>query len=175
MISCCTTRFLGKGIQKWGVGNQEEGEGGRGMSVNRGGSGVRLSAWGLWPKGKRDANLGRGRVWCSLCSSVIPQMVTATLASQGTGLGWVGESGRVHADPGCPRSTGMEGMALMADVFLVIAKSPSNSNSILEQWFLSHVPKGPGHSLAKTRCLLTAQSKSWLPCPNLQEISKLTV
>lgn len=107
--------------------------------------------------------------------SLIPQMVTAPLASQGTGLGWVGESRRTHADPGCPWSTGMVGMALMADVFLVLPKWPSSSNSVLEQWFLSHVPEGPGQSLAKTRCLLTAQSKSWLPCPNLQEISKLTV
>lgn len=59
--------------------------------------------------------------------------------------------------------------------FLVVSKWPRNSNSILGQWFLSHVSEGPWLSLAKTRCLLTAQNKSWLPCPNLQGIIKLAV
>ena len=70
--------------------------------------------------------------------------------------------------------TGREGVALMADVSFRHTERAHSSNSVLGQCSLSRVSEGTWLSLAKTRCLLTAQNTSWLHHPNLQEM-KLTV
>lgn len=63
VISCCTTRFLGKGTKKWG------GAGGWGWNVGDQGVRVRRRACGL-SEGKRGSNLGRERAWWPLWPSI---------------------------------------------------------------------------------------------------------
>lgn len=166
VISCCTPGFQGKGTEKWG-------EVGRWWPC----SGDQESGWVLGVSQKEKmapTYAGEGPpplpIDChcdsdqSLTQPGLGRRVRGSMQTPPT----VGT-----AAPACLSPTDVEVPALMTDVFLVTPKWPSRSNGILGQWFPATCLRELG-TYTETWRHLTAQTRSWLPCPSLQENVKLS-